>query len=202
MKFKSDENHCDDKHLDCVNQHKIIQVYSSESKQYIQDIKEELEEVVCSQPQFACTKHYEFEARYNCIGLAIGIIRWIEPEDINQYIKEGVETTNAINKFILKERENFPLSHPANLFKIIDKLEYSSNNPSLNNNTVAFYFKDGECQHAARYVTDFNSWISKLGEWVPITHNLPNLMGENYGNEIYYAELTGGIRHHELNDEL
>ena len=69
--------------------------------------------------------------------------------------------------------------------------------------TIAFYFKDGEetfdsneikykgFQHASRYVKDVNSWVSdvwtsKLGEEMLITHMEHELDGVTYGYILCY----------------
>ena len=69
--------------------------------------------------------------------------------------------------------------------------------------TIAFYFKEGEetfeeskisykgFKHAARYVREVNSWVSeiwasKLGPNMLVTHGKNELVGEKYGDILCY----------------
>lgn len=69
--------------------------------------------------------------------------------------------------------------------------------------TIAFYFKEGKdqfeeraivskgFQHAARYIEDVNHWvsdvwISKLGQYKLMTHEEHELSGETYGYILCY----------------
>lgn len=199
IKLATQKNFCD-QHFHCVTHKKIIELYNAATKKYLQDIVEELAEELCSNPKYECIEYYSIEAKYNCIGFAIGVIGWIEPYHINRHVKKGLSPTQAIDSFIAEQRVAYSADHPANLFQLLDNFQSAIDQAVIpTNNTVAFYFKDGECQHAARYIADFNAWVSKLGEWIPITHpTLDDLTGNAYGNATCYIQLNEVCYHTDL----
>ena len=163
---------------------------------------------------------------FNCIGWAIGVKQFIDPvEEINKhyndksdtglsisvtypngatssislknYQKDSSECKNAVKLFFDHHNQNSVLPKKDD-YIAMDKISYP---PA--DDTIAFYFKEGEetfdanaieykgFQHAARYVEDVNSWVSdvwtsKLGEEMLITHMEHELDGATYGHILCY----------------
>ena len=157
---------------------------------------------------------------FNCIGWAMGVKNFIEPKEINKYYEAKEIYRMVGSKYTLK---TFPLhnyeKNAAACMQAIDAVfeEYHDDSvlpqkndyvaidtlsSPLQDDTIAFYFKDGQeasrnnrdakgFQHAARYVKDVNGWvsevwISKLGGYKLITHGEHELEGEYYGDILCY----------------
>ncbi len=155
---------------------------------------------MCNSGKYKCEINEHFGATYNCIGWALGISKWLNPNEITAYVAEGLSKDEALKKFIETKREVFKNDHINNFDKIIDKINYihlELPNKILNN-TVAFHFKGEKCTHGARFLETFEnnplgSWTSKLGSNILISHDLQDLMGNHsiYGNELHYASIVG-----------
>lgn len=203
MSLTSGHNTCSDFY--CIDQKIKTDIYLRENNTYIESLfikSEELMQDICSLPKYLCQTTFLYEAKYNCIGLALGIIHWIEPRIINDLLSEGVATEQVLNKFLQWINIRYSSDHPANFFGILEKLEYLTDDKLVvKNNTVALYFKDGNCTHASRYIAEFDSWISKLGHEIPINHSIDGLKGGAYGDEIYFLgilESDEGLINQEL----
>ena len=163
---------------------------------------------------------------FNCIGWAIGVKQFINPvKDINKYYKYKSDTgfsitakypngatssTNLKNyqkdspeckkavKLFFDHYSQKSVLPKKNDYIAVDEISYPPED-----DTIAFYFKDGEetfdsneikykgFQHASRYVKDVNSWVSdvwtsKLGEEMLITHMEHELDGVTYGYILCY----------------
>lgn len=181
--------------FDCISHVKFTEIYNATSGEHLERIKNEaISRDLCSMSKYKCETIHSFEVKYNCIGFAIGVIKWVDTSRINHHILNGKNPLEAIDAHIVSTRTEYDSSH-ANLFNILDSpytISHELNETNLLNNTMAFYFKNGFCQHATRYITDFNSWVSKLGKWIVISHTLEDLVGDAYGDTIYYLITEGG----------
>lgn len=211
MKFESHEDLCSSKGVkkdgfQCTNKpNKEVKVYSADFSRYLDVIHaDELIGDICSMyAKYGCTPKYLFEARYNCIGLAVGIIAWVDASNVNKDNLFGIEL--IISSFLQMQNKDAPPDRITNLFKILDRLVFVEDIPvPPKNNTVAFYFDGITCKHAARYISDFDAWVSKLGDWIVVTHKLGDLIGDTYGDTIYYASIEDKIigTTTDNNDEL
>lgn len=175
--------------FDCTSQTMSTEIYSVKSGEYMEEIEnQEIAADLCAMSKYECRVSYSFEVRYNCIGFAVGVIKWVDTSRINYHILNGKNPLEAIDAHIISTKTEYD-SSPTNLFNILDTpytISHELNETNLLNNTMAFYFKNGFCQHATRYITDFNAWISKLGKWIVISHTLEDLVGDAYGDTIYY----------------
>ena len=187
MELDYSENLCFGVESSCINKGREIDVYLNLSNRFLENIKtHEIEQEICTKSKFRCEDSYALEIQYNCIGFAMGVM-----VESNSDFITGNTPQEAITSFIKQNNETFPSERSINSFKILHQLQYVENiSEPIKNNTVAFYFKDGICKHAARYITDFDFWVSKLGPYILIGHTLlEDLVGETYGNRIYYAEV-------------
>ncbi len=187
MNVNSSDDLCFGVEFGCSKSEREIEVYLSESNYFLETIiTQEIEREICPKTKFTCKDSYNFKIQYNCIGFATGIMAISDSDLIT-----GSTPKDAITLFIERNNETYPAELPINAFKISDQLRYvESITDPIKNNTIAFYFKDGVCKHAARYIVDFDFWVSKLGPYILIGHPLlEDLMGEAYGDQIYYAEV-------------
>ncbi|RZI45318.1 hypothetical protein EDM53_05430 [Rickettsiales endosymbiont of Peranema trichophorum] len=138
-------------------------------------------------------------ATYNCIGHALGITKWLDPSEITAYINRGMTRHVAIDRFITDKRQIYSNLDQSNVGHVIDKLYPSVNvQTPIKEDSVAFFFNStsNECLHGARYLENFYNqyvggrWTSKLGSSITISHELSDLLGGVYGDDVYYAEIT------------
>ena len=151
---------------------------------------------ICSDDsnEFECYYFEGIVATFNCIGWAMGISRWFNPDDLTELVKNGLSHEQAINKFIEDNQQIYPKNPLSNFANLIDKFTLLDGKPDvIANNTVIFYFKDDECNHASRYITDMNGlkinqWTSKAGIDELVSHDESELLSpEMYGTKIYYV---------------
>ena len=175
---------------------------------------------------FKCEKSYVLAERtteYNCIGWAIGVKKFIDPTryinlhysqkeehdtlvsttgrsnpvTLHKYISNIESCKKAVTLFF-EEQKDSSILPKKDKYVATDKIP---NTPL--DDTIAFYFKEGQdqvvgrditikgFQHAARYVKDVNSWVSdvwtsKLGEYKLMTHEEHELDGDIYGYILCY----------------
>jgi len=178
---------------------------------------------------FDCTKSYvlaDSTGEFNCIGWAVGVKEFIDPtQKINKYYDKKTETGMITVQFhsapspsqislheyqkstsacmdaatlFFKDYKNTSVLPQKDDYVAMGKISY----PPIDD-TIAFYFKEGQdqvvgrditikgFQHAARYVKDVNSWVSdiwtsKLGEYKLMTHEEHELDGDIYGYILCY----------------
>ena len=108
----------------------------------------------------------------------------------------GLSRGKAIQNFIKDQILLFNKNHISNFDQIINKFNYFDYSIKENplNNTVAFFFKDGQCSHGARFLKNMNGgtlekWTSKLGSQILISHEIQDLTGIDsiYGAKLLYA---------------
>lgn len=149
---------------------------------------------------------------YNCLGWTLGIRGWINPHE-GDISKSEVSTT--LEKFLKAQQFQFPKNHEKNALHILDKIQVGDQCINGNNNIgnvdsslhqLAFFFKPGkndvtklEMTHGARYLdilkevnnTEIQSWTSKLGHELLISHKLNDLSDNGvkatYGLPLCYA---------------
>jgi hypothetical protein len=190
MEIRSSDNICLESKSRCASNNKKVAVYLSSSNVFLESLKtDNLIKDVCVLAKYRCSDFFSIEFKYNCIGFAIGVMTYISSDDV-----VGNSPQEAITNFIDMQKGNFDPNYSFNMFKILHQLQYVENvSEPLKNNTIAFYFQNGTCKHAARYIIDFDFWISKLGGKIAIGHSLEDLKGGAYGDEIYYAEVSGDL---------
>lgn len=149
----------------------------------------------------------EYLIVYNCIGWALGIRDWINPssQECNYSASDFLScfanlTQNFLNFISIKYNSNSEKKAfvQEDVISKLNKIAYCSEElPDINlinqEGTIAFYFKNGVMTHAARFVHELegyviDSWISKLGHDIMISHKLEDLAGNNslYGNPLCY----------------
>lgn len=146
----------------------------------------------------------------NCIAWALGIHDWIDPiqyiDNLDNLSLLENRTENFLYYVVLKY--NTPEKSSTTVFNIINNIDkvicvkkYDSFKDEINiDGTVAFYFNDEGMTHAARYIKEFkgrevNTWSSKLGHNLMISHELDDLSGDGslYGDPLCYAIPVPGI---------
>jgi len=144
----------------------------------------------CGTTALNCTDAKYFSLNYNCIGWALGIRDWINPQRLGG--KPVLNTEKELNSFLDELRMKYPDNHEKNILGILNHLHIKKDgciNKDItavtpksnleNDNTILFYFT-GELTHAARYVNNINnqtinSYTSKLGEMWLISHTTSDL---------------------------
>jgi hypothetical protein len=134
-------------------------------------------------------------ATYNCIGWALGISKWISPDDITPFIQEGFTPEQSLRKFIDDIKVAYPKNNSSNFRGIVEKLQTLDSNPTIpTNNTIAFYFNVSEFTHASIYISsvddlEINSWTSKIGLDLVVSHGEDDLL-KLYGSQLYYLDVA------------
>jgi hypothetical protein len=190
----------------CINKSSITEVYSSLNGSYIESIGPKFRNEICQKSEYQCIDFNTFYVTYNCIGWALGISKWLEPAVITNYIKKGASHNQAIERFLIDIKTEYPNDHISNFANIVDTLtireDYIFSYPS--HNLVAFYFNKETCLHGSRFIESveektIEQWSSKLGQGPLVSHNYHDFLYENslYGDTPYYCGEVDTI-----NDEL
>jgi hypothetical protein len=152
------------------------------------------EDICYDSEEIKCSSYEEILAMYNCLGWALGISKWLSPSDINASIQYGLSKEQAITKFIGDNKNKYPEDDLSNFENIIEELQVLDSKPEiLSNNTIIFYFKDSECTHATRYITQLgeltlNQWTSKFGYASLLSHDESELLSPQiYGTDFVYV---------------
>jgi len=138
---------------------------------------------------------------YNCIGWALGVETWINPaiKLPKASFSNGAKLATSVANFIKDQIEYFSKESTSHLLKleIMKNLNTVSclrpiSSIKILDGTVAFYFKDGDMTHAARYVDKIDNqkieaWTSKLGQSFLVWHELNDLNEGGYGQHLCYA---------------
>jgi hypothetical protein len=166
----------------------------------------------CHSADYKCIYHGHFGATYNCIGWALGVSKWLDPNEINAYIESGYTRGVAIKKFMEDKLSLYQNDNISNFDKILgihDTFSPSLEQNPIVNNTLAFHFKDNLCTHGARYLTtikgeQLNKWTSKLGSSILISHEQLDLTGTEsiYGSELHYGMAGENNNENAFKDEL
>ncbi len=151
-------------------------------------------------PEYKCVDVNVYYVTYNCIGWALGISQWLNPDRITNYImSKGLTHEQAIERFVNEKNNTYPSGHVSNFGNIINKFNTTNcANPLLpSNNTVGFYFNGNDCKHGSRYLETVNQqnisqWTSKLGQEILVSHEADDLLyhGSLYGDKAYYFEFN------------
>jgi len=157
----------------------------------------------------------DIDKDYNCIGWALGIKELISPPVLGNYFMHKIKVhilsfferkyskdsiyKEAISQLLIDQKKLHLQNDTNNFDHILDNkfvlLDKCPVTPK--NNTLAFYFSDNLCHHASRYITTFfnvvtDSWTSKLGQDMLISHKKLNDLYGYYGNEVKCAEISTG----------
>lgn len=138
---------------------------------------------------------------YNCIGWALGVETWINPSVKlpKAAFSNGTKLAISVANFIKDQIEYFSKESNSHLLKldIMKNLKTISclqpiSSIKILNGAVAFYFKNGDMTHAARYVDKIGdqkieAWTSKLGQSFLVWHELDDLNEGGYGEHLCYA---------------
>ncbi|CAL7961928.1 hypothetical protein MIDIC_340023 [Alphaproteobacteria bacterium] len=167
---------------------------------------------------FNCSDSFviaEQTLEFNCIGWAIGVREFIDPNrEINphynarlayraaagyngkqlfKYDENKSDCMKAVSEFFEAYKDRSVLPHKQ--YKPADTIS------GPKDDTIAFYFISGEegekplegkgFTHAARYIQDVNNWVSevwtsKLGQYKLVTHGRDELNDSIYGNVLCY----------------
>jgi len=165
-------------------------------------------ELICKDIRFTCYVYEEFRLSYNCIGWALGIRDWIDPKLLN---KKPV-TESALTTFISEVSSLYPIGDHRLTLDIITDLKTTKSScltridGKEGDKDVAFYFKKNMLTHAARFVNEIekeavNSWTSKLGEEILVSHRIDDLNDHSL-NSTYGIATCFSYANYNLHNEL
>ena len=173
--------------------------YSFAPKSYL--VQEDMQDKVCK--AYSCKLvNGVMEARYNCIGWALGISKWINP--ILNGTQNGLTKEQAVRDFLDNLNKEYPENHPSNFEGILGKFQITyhiSSKPA--NNTVMLYFENEQFLHASRYITtmqglELYQWTSKMGNSTLVSHYQYELNDWAYGIGLFYLVVNDSLTSNPL----
>lgn len=145
----------------------------------------------------------EYHIGYNCIGWALGVQTWINPVNTEGEMEINLSNINTLAlltaHFVQSEVKKaakyneLGILKTDHLLKIVRVECNSLSSEKLEQEgVIAFYFNKYGMTHAARFVeflegVPINSWVSKLGHSILISHELDDLNDSIYGNHLCYG---------------
>ena len=134
---------------------------------------------------------------YNCVGWALGIQAWVNPlEGKIKNFKDDTKLEKLVGRYMDSKYYAYEDTYMVNKQDKSLKIECNKildNKLIEKEGSIAFYFDVNkmEMTHAARYIEAYKSvsiesWTSKLGQDILVTHALDDLI-DGYGSPLCFA---------------